>query len=176
MKKTKKLLFGLLCSLFIGAQLTSISATELSGLDNNPNVTIKTDGIKVAFDVDYMQIPTAEELASFQNMIGTIVDIENVVEDIAVPGIGQHLYNSLYDETILDIDYWIVGYSPGQCIHNSYGSVPYDSTYNYYGFTVNTSVCLGYYYPGWLGVCADCGEVCTPYIYASPSSIATIAY
>lgn len=65
---------------------------------------------------------------------------------------GQH-YFAAEKSGYIPVKKWEVKYTPGQCIHNSYGIAP-----GWHGISFHKGNCGGYYKSGWVAVCADCGE------------------
>lgn len=65
---------------------------------------------------------------------------------------GQHYF--IAEKTgYIPVKKWEVKYTPGHCIHNSYGIAS-----GWHGITFRKGNCGGYYKSGWVAVCADCGE------------------
>jgi hypothetical protein len=86
------------------------------------------------------------------------------------PVTGQHYYTTERSGDI-PVGSWKVVHRTGMCIHTSYP----DMGSTWHGISFRRSPCMSYYYSGWNGYCADCGErISETLIYMSKEAAQTI--
>lgn len=145
---------------FIALFLFTGMSAEAASLQDNKYVTFSPDG--KAFSTN-----AGEQDTAWYGKDDTVsTGITSTFRELKT---GEHYYKTARNG-IVPIGRWEVKHVPGQCIHNAYPREAY-----YHGVTYRKKICYSSYYSGWMGYCADCGELVTPMLmYASKDAISSL--
>lgn len=158
MKKWKRFLGFMIC--LVSLFLWTGTDTEAASLENNKYITLSPD--EKAFTTNAGD----QDTEWYKDKETVITGVESTFRELKV---GEHYYKSARNG-IVPIGKWEVNHVSGQCIHNLYLEELY-----YHGLTFTRKKCMSNYYSGWMGYCADCGEMVTPMlIYASREAVSTL--
>ncbi len=145
MRKQKKTRLPILLGIGLGLWVCTMGKAEAATLLENPNISWSPDG--QAFTTDAGEIFYTAYDYGTEVYPGGESSLQKLQE-------GQHYYVDEKQGTI-PIASWEVRKTPGECIHK-HDKVPGED--DHHGLDYGNQTCQRDYKPGWIGICADCGE------------------